>query len=191
MRAKAIAAAQVRLERARGAEAQLSKRLLNFANMADQWAAFLVAANGVFAMLEQGAKGHIDSEKWFALRRGERRVDAMLQYVRQARHADEHGIDPITRNADWQMEAKSPNTSITYDAEGKATVHAVQHAPFEMLVTLPRLMLVEVRNRGVSYEVPAEFFGNPIPSAEPYIVANVVLQYLEWMCKDAETLATH
>jgi hypothetical protein len=50
----------------------------------------------VFTKLEQGAKSHPKSQPWSGPVKHQRRTDALLQYIHQARNSDEHGIQRIT-----------------------------------------------------------------------------------------------
>jgi hypothetical protein len=61
---KALAAAKVRLECAKNAVAVLGAAT-NPADMHSAWWAFLLAADGVYSKLEQGAQSNGKSKAWF------------------------------------------------------------------------------------------------------------------------------
>lgn len=65
-----------------------------FMDFADHWSAFLSAWKGIYTALEQGAKVSPQSRQWFGGKKAERIRDPLLQYLFEARNADEHGLEP-------------------------------------------------------------------------------------------------
>jgi hypothetical protein len=86
---KALAAAKVRLERARSAVAAIDAATA-LADMHSAWSTFLFAADEIYSKLEQGAKGN---GAWFGYVKRLRKTDPLLSYIYQARNSDVHGID--------------------------------------------------------------------------------------------------
>jgi hypothetical protein len=92
MDSRALAAARTRLARAKNAVAGLDKAT-TVEEMHSGWWAFLLAADGIYSKLEQGAKGTSKSEPWFGKVKHLRKTDPLLLYIHQARNSDEHGIE--------------------------------------------------------------------------------------------------
>ena len=67
----------------------------NYADFEAAWTDFLVSTNAIYTILEVGAKGSPQSRQWFGRKKIERRNDPLLQYLHQARNADEHGMAPV------------------------------------------------------------------------------------------------
>jgi hypothetical protein len=72
------------------------------------WTDFLIASHTVYTSLEQGAKDNATSRQWFGSKKRERREDPLLQYVHQARNADEHGLERSYETDVFEMDATFP-----------------------------------------------------------------------------------
>lgn len=59
------------------------------------WSEFLVEHQRWFTRMQQ-AMERGPSSAWFGSLKGRRKSDSLLQYLHQARHADEHGLERIT-----------------------------------------------------------------------------------------------
>lgn len=64
----------------------------------EAWGDFLVAANRFYSKLKDGATNDPTSAHWFARKKGERKKDALLQYLHQARNVEEHGLGVAVEN---------------------------------------------------------------------------------------------
>ena len=71
-----------------------------------------------------------------------RRTDALLSYIQQARHADEHSIQQLA--TDWDAQVTAVPTS--------ATTATISWQPFDR-------PLLPVKNRGVVYPPPRDHLG--------------------------------
>ena len=67
--------------------------------MEEAWSNFLTMANRAYTKLEQGAKDNGKHRAWFGRQKHERRQDPSLRYIKNARDADEHGLERITERA--------------------------------------------------------------------------------------------
>jgi hypothetical protein len=88
---KALAAAKVRLERAKNAVTALDTAI-TLADMHSAWSAFLLAAGGIYSKLQRGAKGDSKSVAWFGGITHVRKTDPLLSYIHQARNSEEHSV---------------------------------------------------------------------------------------------------
>ncbi len=163
---KAFDAAQVELDRAHQAIDELiaSKHLVEVQR---RWSEFLDCFARVYNKLEIAVgKGNA---RWAVIAR-ERRHDELLQYLEQARHANAHGIEPVTLAHPGKIQpvgAKLMNPD-------KANAGVI--VTFE--VTDPHVKLVDVTNRGRTYAVPTTFRGAPFSTAHPTNVGLLALSYL-------------
>lgn len=92
---KGVTKAEARLRLAR-THASALRACKSHDEFTDTWYQFLVTYKNVYTALEQAAKGSAQSRQWFGGKKNERRDDPLLQYLFQARDADEHGIEPVT-----------------------------------------------------------------------------------------------
>ncbi|HUO21439.1 MAG TPA: hypothetical protein VMU59_02870 [Caulobacteraceae bacterium] len=189
MKRVALAQANQRLKAAQEALSRL--------NMADSypsfvraWSDFLVAANGIYAKLEQGAKGCGKSEAWFGRKKHDRKKDQLLCYLHHARNADEHGIEPVTSNAssiavggngvirrasfDWHEDG-SPNIQIDAD-------------PGINIVIEAKGKLIGIYDHGDAYPPPEVHLCVKISDASPKGVGALAIAYFETILYEADQL---
>jgi hypothetical protein len=194
MQLLAIELSKDRLRRARNSLASYN-RATNFDEAHDAWTNFLVAASGVYAKLEQGSKVNNKSTDWFNRKKNERRNDPMLQYLHQARNADEHGLLRVARNdlaegfnKTLKFNERVPIRVQPLSGDGKAP----KGQPMEAVIAGPSARLVEVTNFGRMYAPPAEHLGKPLPYGLdfPDAVMQAAIVYLEALIAEAEALVT-
>ena len=58
------------------------------------WSEYLIAVSAIYSKLEIGSKGFGPSEAWFGRKKKQRKDDALLRYLQQARHAIQDRDDP-------------------------------------------------------------------------------------------------
>ena len=193
MQLLAIERSKERLRRARNSIASYN-RATNFDEAHDAWTNFLVAASGIYAKLEQGSKGNNKSTDWFNKKKNERKNDPMLQYLHQARNADEHGgLSRVARNdlaegfnKTLKFNERLPVMVQSLSGDGKTP----EGQPMEAVIAGPSARLVEVTNFGRMYAPPAEHLGKPLPYglAFPDAVMQAAIVYLEALIAEAEAL---
>jgi len=185
----ALFQAQQRLERARSAVERL-KELESHVAAEAAWSDFLLAANGVYAKLEQGSKGCSQSYTWFGKKRGERKQDELLQYLHQARNADEHGVGGTTlARADFEIldgNVHNIGVQIGPDREPNYIVQGEVGAR----VGITKFQTVKaVKSRGDTFLPPKRHMGASLGD-EPttFELASAGLEYLEAMLAEAAAL---
>ncbi len=155
------------------------RTLQNFNEARRGWCAFLLHANRVFSKLEQGAKGTA-SLPWHGTIRRARKKDPLLQYIYQARDAENHG-DP-TLGQDTVVKCGAPNVQMLSAAEFPVLEARIIGAT----VGLPMLLLLPVKTRSGIYTPPTRHFEQDIrPSIE--VVAELTLTYLAQIITDAKS----
>jgi hypothetical protein len=192
MKPKAVTEANVRLVRARAAVATLETRVFDPAVLEPAWWAFLVAAGGIYVKLEKGAKGHKQSEAWFARVKHLRRKDELLAYIHHARNTEEHGLENSTApKKSLSGKAFSPGTEVDHDKEGTIVgIRAKAGQPFEVQLILPGIKLLPVTDDrfGDVFQPPTTHLGAALQLGTPLEVAQAGLKYLETLVAEAAAL---
>jgi hypothetical protein len=143
------------------------------------WSLFLMDGHRVVGKLMGGVpKGHRSAV--LDRIRADQSSDPLVAYLFHARHADEHGIQPVSvvdpggfgiRNA-----AEGPALVNVSVQNGVITDHGSVNTHVQVYAA--RCKLIAVRNRGVVYGVPSRHLGADLPDQEPRTVANSFLSYL-------------
>lgn len=131
----------------------------NFDIAARRWSDFLVEHQRWFTRMQQALERG-PSAAWFGTLKGSRKSDPLYQYLHQARHADEHGLERI-------VDAQPGSVGI---GVGGGFVHierlVIEHGvithlsgsqnggPLKVRITEAHLKLNQVENRGVTYTPP-------------------------------------
>jgi hypothetical protein len=194
---KAIYKAKSRLRIAEKSLAEL-ETAKSHQEFEDVWYSFLVAARNVYSALELGAKSTAQARQWFGGKKEERKRDSLLQYVFQARHDDEHGLEPVTELAPGSIavgkNAPGFSTSMTIRnleiVNGHMTIgEIISHDGKPVLIeqTPPHTKLATVTGRGgIKFPPPSEHLGKPLESNLPIPVGRLCLAYLQALVSEAE-----
>jgi len=169
------------------------------------WVEFLAQASRFYSKLEQGAKGCDKSTPWFGKKKHERRKDSLLSYIHHARDCEEHTIDYTASITADMLQGQLPEQgefkmSCTFmlDKNGKqhfrnikATGPDGEDLPVELVN--PQLALTTVYDRrfGDHFDPPTIHLTRPIVDTTPRGIANLAIQYLEEMLKEAGKLPQH
>jgi hypothetical protein len=194
----AIEKAKDRLAAAKSALQVLDGRP-NYEASKRAWYDFLIASNAVFAVLEQGAKGS-KSQPWYGKKKHERESEPLLQYLHQARNADEHGIAPVTTLEKQKLVLVQDGKTVgaIENIVGNKGVFRVPEGQpdkpdlskiNEMRLYPARAKLISVTNRGVKYHPPTKFKGQDIPDNSPFEVGKLAMDFIESMLSEAEGLS--
>ena len=187
MKKAAVTAARECLDRAKAALTAM-EGADSLGKMEQAWTDFLTMSNRVYVKLEQGAKNG-KSQVWFGRKRGERRKDPLLRYIKNARDADEHGLDRVTtrRSHGVGIGATKPVhltvPMIIENTEAGSKVSFPDGPPPDGLVVNfypPSVGLVEVTNRGVKYQPPGD--------TNPISVSKKAIAYLDALIAEADAL---
>jgi len=157
----------------------------------DRWSDLLNYAsqtlNQVIASTKDGAtKGWSDSIV-HALR-----IDDLLQYARQARDTEFHGIKPITATKRGVMNIRATDQPVRIKQlkivprGSQLEVQAEHDGGLLMIEFVPdSVELAAVVNRGQTYEPPSEHLGQPIVRATPVLVGEFLYEYLQRTVREA------
>lgn len=180
---KAIAKAYSRLRIASRAIATMENSKTH-EDFLDAWYVFLTAAKNVYTVLETGAKANPRSRQWYGALAAERRRNYFLQYIYQARHDNEHGLEfglkaepvgPTFGVQECQWRGKRP-------IQKGRNVYCLNGRPAVLEWRKANIRLTPIRDRGnVRLEPPA--------SSSPVQLAVSVLFHLVWAVEEAERLS--
>ncbi len=170
----------------------------SFSEFEPAWVAFITALNTIYTVLEQGAKSNSTSRQWYGGKKRERREDPLLQYLHQARNAEEHGIAPITQHEPGSLFVGVSGESVhiekmTIDGSGnvKMRLKPVNGKLPTVMATPPQTRLVTVRDDrfGTTFDPPTTHLGKNLTSGSPLEVANLGMAYHEGLVSDATSMA--
>ena len=193
MKAIGLRKARTRLERAEAA----FQRLLNtseYPKFEEAWSDLLLNLNSIYSVLEQSSHGNPKAEAWFGRKKHERKKDPLLAYLHQARNADEHGIEPVTRFQQGGVGFGGTSGSafvggVTFengvlsvgkviDLDGGKPYVKVRH-PTVQLVTVKNTIFNDV------FDPPRSHREAELPDQAPITVAKLALEYHEQLIAEA------
>jgi hypothetical protein len=163
------------------------------------WSDFLLASNGVYSKLEQGAKGCPASEGWFGRKKHDRKTDELLKYLHHARNADEHGIEGTTLAMVAAQSIKGKLHSIGirlgFDREPEILVRKETGAEVKIERYLGVKNVKDARY-GDTFSPPKRHLKNDLPNEQSGIVradqiATLALAYIECLIAEAAKLPVH
>lgn len=196
MKAIAVEKAGKRLRSAKEALERIS-RSPNFAEFERAWTDLLIHLNSMHQIFFVGSANLPKSDAWCAKIKGERRSDPLLQYLQQARNADEHGIEPLAKLEPGGMFIGGPGESFHLrslravpDGLGGMRVEVETGAGQKPTIGFraPYASLVPVTNRKVRYDPPKQHLGEIIDDPTPLKIAELAFAYHEHMLKEAAAL---
>lgn len=121
------------------------------------------------------------------------RNDPLLAYVKNARDADEHGIELITEREGPGVGIGPRHGSVLHIDflrfdKGKMTMGPLTAAGARFVFSPAKLILVPVRNRGRVYPVPFSHLGLALGTPSPLAVGKRALAYFEGRLAAARVL---
>lgn len=173
----------------------------SFEKLEEAWSNFLTMANRAYTKLEQGAKDNGKHRAWFGRQKHERRQDPLLRYIKNARDADEHGLERITERASGGIginfphgETKSTVVKRGHIGGGQIALEFEQPTEISVHAYPAGVKLIAVTNYGDRYEAPIEHLGQPIRRTHPHAhpspipVAELAISHLEKLIAEARNL---
>ncbi|HAI29311.1 MULTISPECIES: hypothetical protein [unclassified Thalassospira] len=151
------------------------------------WEDFVIASGSFYAALEQGAKTSPQSNAWFGRVKGDRKKDPLLQYIQQARNAEEHGIEKISKPSNSAIALRSAGDEVHISSNGNGNWE-VTYASGNVHFPNDEISLQPVTNRGKSYPPPKEHAGVQITDRRPRELAHLALRYFSTMIEEAKLL---
>jgi hypothetical protein len=158
------------------------------------WISFLINLNRSFNKAENELGSVPKFQGWNERGRVKaiRANDPLIAYLKNSRHADEHGIAPLALETpdvmEFTMKAGSRGffiDKIESRVDGYTNVEGLR-GDVEVKVTPPKFELVPVVNRGRTYAVPTTHLGAPLPSSKPIVLAETGYSFYLGFVEKAE-----
>jgi hypothetical protein len=184
MKTTALNLAFERLERARRAFTQMEQST-DLKTTARAWFDFLLAVGGLYAKIEQGAKGCPQSEGWFGRKKNERKKDELLRYLHHARNAEEHGIESTTlERTEIQLNALTTGVHVSSDFQTFSPT-----GPGDFKILGRHLILKEITHASYGKTMPpTEHLGHRLTEPSAIDAARLGLAYMESFFAEATKL---
>lgn len=172
------------------AKLESMKQAPDLVRYAQSWSDFLSHVQRAFTKMKI-ATINGPSKGWYDKIENERHTDDLLSYIRHARNADEHGVDPVTiqKPGGIGIKPKVGNSLIVDHLEigGGKIVMGPEMAKNAEIVFIPASVhLSAVLDRGIYYQPPKTHLGTPVESDIPVAVAETALSYLERVLSEAK-----
>lgn len=160
----------------------------SYEEYAEAWQTFLDRLEKVWVKAERECQDHRTRfEPWQAKFKASRRDDELLRYLHQARHADQHTVQPITAHSAGGFQlALPPATTVKVEidwARGRVTVTGPAS---EVRPLGPGYLLLPIQNRGRDYPPPKSHLGADTREADPLAVAELGLAFYRGFLDAAE-----
>lgn len=121
-----------------------------------------------------------------------RKQDQLLQYLQQARNAEEHTLDETTALVPGRVtgiQSAMPNKPVHIESlqihRGSMRLEAAP-GTLEILVSPPQMVLQPAKNRGVAYAVPTSHLGRRTDARNVIAVAQMAFEYYQVAADKAE-----
>lgn len=153
-------------------------------DLAHAWELFLIYHQRVWNKSEAHYRGE---PFWTGIRARystRRKQDLVLEYVHQARHADEHGVDLISEVASAQTRVMGLGTIIGGKIVGGGDFDLAPGSTVSVLIDPATIVAREVTNRGVRFAVPS-VPGNGRPHSV-IAIARHALQFYDDLFRDID-----
>ena len=153
------------------------------------WSEFLNSIDAAYNCYGQSTGVCQRSVEWFKELSRLRKSDPMLQYLWQARNADNHGIEAPAEFVPGRLSMGgdrdfgfSREISIKLDFDERTLTQHIQARsldgkPISLKTAPPKALLLPVENRGVTYQPPSSHLGQPLTTLNPIDVGDLALRY--------------
>jgi hypothetical protein len=175
-------------DRLRKAEAALKR--VEIAQMYEEfaaaWSDFVTLCATIFSVLETASKDNPKCKTWFGTCNNERTADPLLSYMKQTRHVEEHGIEPVTQQEvgfiKFLGNSHIQNMKVAQSGSLRlltATVTIPPGAELQLHMKPSSAKLVSVANPkyGDTFEVPTMHLGQPLSDCSPANVAKLCFTF--------------
>lgn len=218
MKHAAIEKAYGRLRVAQKALAEL-KACRTFVDFSDAWYVVLTSSKNIYTVLELGAKGSPQSMQWIGAKKQQRKSDALLQYMFQARNDDEHGLGSAVELKpelhEFGLAGPGFSNVVQFDGGPFSSIVCVRDEPdgaavaFESMSPPSDLKVTSLDGKPVgfrrtpattilmpvtgrdnrTYHPPTVHLGQSLQDTSPVAVAELNIAYLRGLLAEAEELA--
>lgn len=159
-------------------------------DMESAWSDFIMAFGTVYNKLEGGSRGHPKSWTWWLVIKSDRKNDPLLNYVFQARNADEHGIVEVGARERVEIGVKNPGSHLVDGTIDEIIEQAGMPGSPLRVVRTTEFRLVRVTNSKFK-----DHFDPPMTATQPFrpflpsTVAREATDRLQKIVSEARALA--
>ncbi len=158
-------------------------------SLSSLWSEYLTEVQRFYTRMVIACKQGPSSAWWGSIKSA-RNSDPLLQYLHQARHADEHGISEITEAEPGSILIDGRDGTLSLRnlsmKDGRLSFEADRPHNVEVTFEPARLHLIPVYNRGKCYDPPTRHLDKDIADGGPLSVASLAIEYLEGVRDHAE-----
>jgi hypothetical protein len=186
----AVEKAKGRLQKAKDCIARI-KQSKNYVDYESAWIDLVIALNTVHCALEQGAKSSPQSCQWYGGKKKVRTKDPLLNYLHQARNADEHGIEPIAEHRAKRVAIRPTGVTHIKSLELKdGKLHLDTEGDPLAIKLITHVVLIPVFDRrfNTRFDPPTSHLGVQLPNSTPLTVGRAGIAYHEALIAEAEKL---
>lgn len=118
------------------------------------------------------------------------KTDPLLQYLRNARGANEHGVEDITSRHQGGIGISAGSDKpllIKQLVVGSGLITGEWDGDLKITFMPERVVLVSVTNFGKTYPVPSTHLGKKLPNSDALTLAKAALSYYKNLIKDADS----
>jgi hypothetical protein len=116
-----------------------------------------------------------------------RKEDELLRYLYQARHADQHSIQPLTQELiAVQQLTIPPLGSVQLRFDEKTGMPIINGECLSQMISGPRYLLLPVVNRGETYVPPTKHLGEKLSLPDAVVVAEKGMAFYEDYVRQVE-----
>jgi hypothetical protein len=174
--------------RAATAALRAMREATSFDAYAVGWQTFLDRLEKVWVKTERECQLFRNQfEPWQATFKALRKSDSLLRYLHQARHADQHSIQPTACEifGGFLLEIPPGGTvEVSLDKEkGQLKITGACRVTTGLP---PGIALLSIENRGTRYDPPSEHLGEKLTATDPLTVAEKGLAFYEDFVSQAE-----
>ncbi len=146
------------------------------------WSDFLNHMQRAYNRLGGAAKDG-RARGWYQRLQAQRSADPLMQYLHQARHADEHGIEEVSDEFFGSIEIGSGSYVESFSVDNRRVTSSKVSG--NVKITLKH-ELVPVKNRGVTYPIPDAHLGKEMDLRDPIHAGKLALDYLSLKIEEAK-----
>jgi len=178
----------------------------SYDDFASAWSDFLIHSGGVVHILEAGSKTTPQGRQWYGALKRETREDPLLQYIFQARNAEEHQVHDIAENVPSRVIIGRKGETVILNGtfnlsdpmlwldpnsyfQGKISTPLGKMPSIERSFGGPKLRPIIDDRHDLEFPVPKEHRGKPLANNDPIYIAALYLKFLEETAQKAEAMA--
>jgi len=159
----------------------------NFTSFEEMWIAAITHIERIWEKTVAEYRERDGFSSWNSRYVGLRRTDELLQYVNQARNAEEHTTQSSVTLRPGSLGIRGVNgrlfiKNLTIRAGVIERLEVGDDTPAEIVIDRPKAILSEFINRGTKFNPPNHHLGKALQKIDPHSIAGHALEfYIEYL----------